>query len=139
MNSIDIIRHGSELSGRAGARTPRRRSRGILRRLSLLLFVIAPIIASVTYFGFVASHRYVSEVRFIVRSQTTPSMTGLSMFLRTFGFSRLDDYSATVQAYIESRDALHDLMEVLPMREILNHPRADILTRCVKPWTEATS
>lgn len=136
MTSLDVLRRsvGSHLA-------PKRASPRLRLPLGLVLFlviVVAPVVGAGGYYGIVASDRYVSEVHFIVRSQSTPQLTGLSMFLSTFGLSRSDDDSAAVQTYIESRDALRDLMDTLPMGAILDRPEADVLARCAKPWSRDT-
>ena len=42
-----------------------------------LLVVVAPVLASILYFGFLASDIYISESRFVVRAPETEYVAGL--------------------------------------------------------------
>ena len=122
----------------AGQRTARRRSLRRFFSLGRILFyvvVVVPLCLSILYYGFIASDRYVSESRFLVRSASTQDVSGLTSILRTFGISRADDDSYAVQSYILSRDALRDLMKTLPMEAILNRDGIDMLSKCYAPWS----
>lgn len=106
-----------------------------LGRIIFLVIVVIPVVASVISYGFIISDRYVSESRFLVRSASSQDVSGFSSILRTFGISKADDESYSVQSYMESRDALRDLMKILPMEEYLNHDGIDLISRCYKPWS----
>jgi len=106
--------------------------------LLFIAIVLIPTACASIYFGVIATDRYVSESRFLVRSASTQDVSGLSSFLQTFGISRADDDSYAVQSYIQSRDALRDLMKTLPMETYLNREWADTISVCYKPWSERT-
>ncbi|NDW03808.1 hypothetical protein [Jiella pacifica] len=125
----------TKAAGRPGTRRRSLRRYFSLGRILFYLIVLVPLCLSILYYGFVASDRYVSESRFLVRSASTQDVSGLSSILRTFGISRADDDSYAVQSYILSRDALRDLMKTLPMETILNRDGIDTLSKCYMPWS----
>ena len=74
------------------------------------LFVVAPTLIAVVYFGLLASDVYVSESKFVVRSPDGPAATGISAALAgAAGLSRGNDESFSAKAYVESRDALRSI------------------------------
>lgn len=111
-------------------------TRAISGRGLVLLVVVLPTLLAAVYFGLVASDRYVSESRFLVRSASSPAAGGLAAFLRTVGLARADDDAFAVQSYILSRDALSDLSERLPMRAMLDGEGTDVLSRCAQPFAD---
>lgn len=125
----------AKVAGRAKARKAWRRQFFSLGRILFYLIFVLPVVFSIVYYGFVASGRYVSESRFLVRSASTQDVSGLTSILRTFGISRADDDSFAVQSYIESRDALNELMTTLPMESILDPDGIDALSKCYMPWS----
>ena len=96
----------------------------------MLLVWLLPAIAAGVYFACVATDRYVSEARFVVRTASRPSGSGgLTAVLQMAGFSRSDDDVFSVQDFLTSRDAFKQLSERLPLREIYSRPNADFLMR----------
>ncbi|EEV24757.1 capsule polysaccharide export inner-membrane protein [Actinobacillus minor 202] len=94
--------------------------KGLLKRLKPLLWIttIIPTAISIVYFGGIASDIYISESSFVVRSpKNQSSMTGIGALLQSSGFSRSQDDTYTVQEYMQSRTALEQLQQVLPVRE----------------------
>ena len=79
-----------------------------LRRpdLLFLLVVVGPVLASIIYFGFLASDIYISESRFVVRAPEKRSATGLGAILQTAGFANASEEVSAAQSYAVSRDAL---------------------------------
>ena len=79
-----------------------------LRRpdLLFLLVVVGPVLASIIYFGFLASNVYISESRFVVRAPEKRSATGLGAILQTAGFANASEEVSAAQSYTVSRDAL---------------------------------
>lgn len=71
-----------------------------------LAVVVLPVLASILYFGFLASDVYVSESRFVVRSPEKPATSGLGVILQTAGFTNASDEMNAAQSYATSRDAL---------------------------------
>lgn len=104
--------------------------RGRLARWRRLLLLLSPSIVAALYLSVVASERYVSEAQFVVRTASKPVGAGaFGTFLQMSGLTRANDDSFTVESFIGSRDALRELVERLPMREIYGREDADFLTR----------
>jgi capsular polysaccharide transport system permease protein len=75
-----------------------------------LLFVAAPTLIAIVYFGLLASDVYVSESKFVVRSPEKPAATGLgAALIGATGLSGASDESFSAKAYVESRDALRSI------------------------------
>ena len=126
-----VLRPDEERIGRAFARNAAMRSR--IRKLAFAALVLAPTLASLVYFGFVATGRYVSETAFVVRGVSSSRSTGLEALFRSFGVARTVDDTNIVETYLTSRDALHDLEASLPLREIYGRSDADLLSRFPRP------
>jgi BexC/CtrB/KpsE family polysaccharide export inner-membrane protein len=72
--------------------------------------VVGPTILAILYFGFLSSDVYVSESRFIVRSQDKSTPSGLSaLFKSGGGFADDSSQAYAVRDFIMSRDALRSL------------------------------
>ncbi len=120
------------LSFRQGPRLPR------LPRWApswpFLLCVILPTLLAAVYFLLIASPRYVSEARFIVRQagQTQPDALGLT--LQGVGLSATQTDAFAVHDYMRSRDAVAELDRSLDLSRVLGPPGADIFSRWPRPW-----
>ena len=102
------------------------------RMLSVFLFVVAlsPTLLGATYYGLIATDRYVSEAQFVVRSATRSSGAGgFAAFLQMVGISKSQDDTFSVHDFIGSRDAVIQLAERLPLREMYGVAEADVLSR----------
>ncbi|WP_208948536.1 capsule biosynthesis protein [Segnochrobactrum spirostomi] len=102
--------------------------------LAFWLLVVIPTACAVLYYGFLATPRYESEAKFVVRSSTSSRSSGLDALFRTIGISRTVDDTNLVVDYILSRDALTALEEKLPLRKIFGDPKADALARFPRPF-----
>ena len=135
-NELDT-RHGlpPEAPGRnrgpwsiGGARSldPRR-----LRLAARLLLALLPTLVAAVYFGAVATDRYVSEARFVIRTASKPAnvLGGLSALLQFAGLSRSQDDAYAVHDFLTSRDALAQLAERVNLREVYDQPKADFVAR----------
>lgn len=92
--------------------------------------VVIPTIASILYFGLIASDVYVSESRFVVRApQKQSSVSGIGSLLQNAGFSSSHDDSYAVQDFMKSRDALTKINSQLPLAEAFGAKNADIFSR----------
>ena len=112
----------------------------LLKRLPLgftIVVVVPTLLASIYYLG-IASPRYVSEARFIVRAQSQQP-SSLGMALQGVGLAPVQTDSFAVHEYISSRDGLKDLSARLPVADILRRPEADSLSRYPRFWDSATS
>ena len=139
MNAPDIIRTvvtrpGAEPHDIVDLYLARSRSRARLVRVLLLVLVVLPTTLAGVYYGILASDRYVSEARFIVRGITSPRTSGLDMFFRTFGISRAVDDTNAVQSYMLSRDAVRELESRLPLRPMFSRKDVDMLVRFPHFW-----
>jgi capsular polysaccharide transport system permease protein len=115
------------------------RWRGWFFRRGLIVLVAMPTLLATIYYGLVASERYVSEARFIVRSVSAgPRMGGLDLVARTLGISRAVDDTEAVNAYLLSRDAVRDLAARVPLRASFSPSGADSLSRFPPPWRKDT-
>jgi len=77
-----------------------------IRDRLFIVVVVLPLVASIIYFGFLASDVYVSESKFVVRSPDKPASTGLGVILKTAGFGNAGDEIFAAQSFASSRDAL---------------------------------
>lgn len=106
------------------------------RRLPVgfLLVVGLPTLLAMIYFLIIATPRYVSEARFIVRqaNQSTPSSLGVA--LQGVGLSSTQSDAFAVHEFINSRDALVLLGRRYDVAAILNPPGADAFSRYPRFW-----
>lgn len=100
-----------------------------------VLIVGLPTIVAALYFALLASDRYVSEARFIVRNVEPSDVGGVAAILQGFGFADASDPAYAVQSYLQSRDALQALATDLPMHDILAPETADVFGSCRRPWS----
>lgn len=109
------------------------RLRMVMRKLwgaLLLLIAITPTIFAVGYFGFVASDRYVSEARFVVKTAARPNIGGgLASLLQMTGITRAQDDTFAVQDFIMSRAAISGMPASVNLRDIYGRSSADALAR----------
>ncbi|MBO0904565.1 hypothetical protein [Jiella sonneratiae] len=134
LTTFDDLR--ARLPGRAKSQRKSLRKAFSAGRTLFYVMVVLPFCVSVVYYGFVATGRYVSESRYLVRSASSQDVSGFSSILKTFGISRSDDDSYAVQSYMQSRDVLHELMKTLPMEEMLDPKGIDLISRCYWPWED---
>ena len=108
--------------------------------LFFALVVLPCLMATIYLFG-IASDRYVSEIKFIVRTAGTDSIgsqsSGLSVGMH--GLSRAHDDAYVVNEFIVSRDALHWLIEHENLRDVFSVGSADFLNRYPNFYTAETS
>jgi capsular polysaccharide transport system permease protein len=86
------------------------------------------------YFEVIATDRYVSEAKFIVRGVSGRQGSGLEALFRTFGISRAEDDAFAVHNYIQSRDVVRALDEQKPLRAVFGPSYADIFSRYPQLW-----
>src|SRR5262245_44718785 len=109
-------------------RSPGRRLRAAIRRHRLLILAVAlPSLISVLYFAFIAAPQFVSEAKFVVRSNSRTGALALGTALS--GFVRAADDTFPVHDYILSRDAAARLASSAALRDALARPEADFLVR----------
>lgn len=98
------------------------------RILFVGLFVL-PVTLAAIYFGLVASDRYVSETRFIVRSVDRPAAQGAAAYLQSVGITRANDEAFAMQDFVRSRDLMALVREKFDLRAIWGREDADIVSR----------
>jgi capsular polysaccharide transport system permease protein len=99
------------------------------RHLRLYLAFL-PTILAVVYFGVIASDRYVSEAKFVVRTAAKPNgLSGLGSFLRMTGLARSQDDVFSAQDFMMSRDAVRQIEAKLPLADIYGRPEGDFIAR----------
>lgn len=81
-----------------------------------VLTVLLPTLLAALYYGLVASDRYISESRFVVRNPQRATPGGLGALLQGTVFSRSQDDTYSVHDFIRSRDALKELDDKLGFR-----------------------
>ena len=101
-----------------------------MTRIITPLIAFLPSLLAVLYFGLIATDRFVSEAQFVVRTASRPAGgAGLGTLLQMTGLGRANDEVFAVQTFITSRNAVQQLAQRLPLREIYGRPNADLLTR----------
>ncbi|WP_292052398.1 MULTISPECIES: chain-length determining protein [unclassified Brevundimonas] len=106
--------------------------------LAALVMVALPTFAATVYYMGIASDRYVSETRFVVRraGQTGPNALGLS--LASVGLSPTSTDAFIVHEFTRSRAGIDFLKQRHDLSKIFISPKADPLSRAVRPWQEGT-
>lgn len=97
--------------------------------VSFALLVLLPTLLAMIYFGLIASDRYAAELRYVVRSPQSMTTSQLTGILQSTGNAYAGDAGHAINAYITSRDALHDLIGDVNLRQIYASPLADLLSR----------
>lgn len=106
------------------------------RRLPVgfLLVVVLPTLLAAIYYLLIATPRYVSEARFIVRASNQSQPSAIGVALQGVGLSTAPSDAFSVHEYIKSRDALRELNRRFDVAAILNPPGADAFSRYPRPW-----
>lgn len=103
--------------------------RGNLFKSSFFFIVVVPTLIAIIYFGLVASDIYVSESRFVVRSQDKSSQAGLGALLQGTGLTRSADSVYVVHDFIQSRDALAQLESQEKVSRMFSAKSVDFVNR----------
>ncbi|WP_353216111.1 hypothetical protein [Sandarakinorhabdus sp.] len=116
--------------------------RRVLPRWASPLFfatVGVPTLLAVLYFGFVASDVYVSESRYIVRSQGKQAPTGIASLLAGADGSSLSGGAMNALAdYALSRDAMQALDQQGRLMAAYTRPEIDLFNRLAPPFGTAS-
>ncbi|MBL0948247.1 MAG: chain-length determining protein [Brevundimonas sp.] len=99
-----------------------------------LICVILPTLLAAVYFLLIASPRYVSEARFIVRQSGQVQPDALGLTLQGVGLSATQTDAFAVHDYMRSRDAVAELDRSLDLSRMLGPPGADVFSRWPRPW-----
>ncbi len=111
------------------------RIRSKLTRIIFCAVVVIPTLLAILFYGLIASPRYVSETRFIVRSMSSRPITGIDVLFRTFGLAKTADDSYAIEKYLVSRDAVRDLLSRgIDLKAAFTRNEADFLSKYPYFW-----
>ncbi len=96
--------------------------------LALILVVVAPTVVAAVYFLLIASPRYVSEARFIVRAANQPQPSSLGVALQGVGLSTTSTDAFAVHEYALSQDGIQDLKKQFDLDAMLKPRGADVFS-----------
>ncbi|PZO07107.1 MAG: chain-length determining protein [Alphaproteobacteria bacterium] len=99
-----------------------------------IVVVLLPTLVAAIYYAFIATPRYVSEARFIVRAQAQQTPSPLGVALQGVGLGTAQTDAFAVHEYIKSRDALKDLQGRYDVRAMLSQAGVDPFSRLRRPW-----
>lgn len=102
--------------------------------IAFLLVVVLPTLLAAVYYLLIATPRYQSEARFIVRSSNESTPNALGVALQGVGLSMAQSDAYAVHEYMTSRDAFEQLKQRHDLRRMLQGPGADALSRYPRPW-----
>lgn len=97
--------------------------------LGFLLIVVLPTLITAIYFLMIASPRYVSEARFVVRAPSSNQPSGLGLALQSAGIASSQTDAFAVHEYARSTQAVIDLEKTLDLKQIFGPSNADIFSR----------
>ena len=93
------------------------------------LCVVLPTVVLSIYYGLIASDVYTSESKFVIRSPSQQSATGIGVMLQNIGFSSSSDDSYLVRDYLSSRDAVQNLKNELDIQSKYSAQTVDVISR----------
>lgn len=100
------------------------------------LVVVLPTLVAAIYFLLIASPRYVSEARFIVRASEQRQPSSLGMALEGVGLSTGSSDAYAVHEYIRSADGLNDLEKRVDVRSAYARPGVDVFSRLPRIFSD---
>lgn len=120
----------------ARLKAPRRALAWLRKNRVFALTVLGPILLTTVYYAFIASDRYVSESRFVVKSagQRPSQVSTLANLIQTTGLSAGQEQTSEVMDYIRSRNGLSDLNRAIDVRARYRAAGADLLSRYPAPF-----
>jgi capsular polysaccharide transport system permease protein len=101
------------------------------RRRGFFLSVIVPLVIASVYFLGIAADQYVSEARFVIRSQDGAGQASspLGELLGGAGMRSGGDPGLALRDYLQSVDALNELRRHVDVISVWRRPEADFLAR----------
>ncbi len=103
--------------------------------IGFVVVVVLPTLIALIYFLLIASPRYVSESRFVVRSPARAQPSALNLALSGVGLSGSSD-SFAVHEYLTSRDGLTELARKMDVRGMYSRPGVDAFSRLPHPFSD---
>lgn len=101
--------------------------------LGFLATVVLPTLIAAVYFLLVASSRYVTEARFIVRAGTQPAPSAVGLTLQGMGLPAAQTEAFAVHDWMRSRDAVAEMRRRAALERVLGPPGADAFSRWPRP------
>ncbi|ANF53317.1 MULTISPECIES: chain-length determining protein [Brevundimonas] len=102
--------------------------------VGFLIVVALPTLIAMIYYLLIASPRYVSEARFVVRSANSGQPSAVGLALQGVGFSTGMNDAFAVHEYISSRDGLKELQQTFDLNKVFARPGSDFIARYPRPW-----
>ncbi|MFM8751424.1 hypothetical protein [Rhabdaerophilum sp.] len=118
-----------------------RRFRFLVQRyLLFFLITVLPTLLVGIYIFLFASHIYVSEARYVVRTPSdSNSLAGpLSGIVQSTGVSKSTDDAHAINAFLLSRDAMELLRQKVNLDAIYGADNADVISRFPRPFQKLT-
>lgn len=106
--------------------------------LGFVVVVILPTLLTMFYYLLIATPRYVSESRFMVRSPSRSQPSALGAALSGVGITSGATDAFAVHEYINSRDGVRDLGGLYNLRKVFGAPGADMFSKYPRPWEDRT-
>jgi capsular polysaccharide transport system permease protein len=103
-----------------------------------LIVVVLPTLLAMIYYFMIATPRYVSEARFIVRSPSRVQPSTLGAALSGVGITSGATDAFAVHEYIDSRDGVRELNQVVDLRKVFGARGADLFSKYPRPWEDRT-
>lgn len=97
--------------------------------IGFIAVVVLPTTLAAIYLLGVASPRYVSEARFIVRSASQSQPSSLGVALQGVGISTTQSDAFAVHEFINSRDGLNELKTRFDVATVFGRPGVDMFSR----------
>ncbi len=104
---------------------------GRVQVLLRAVVILLPTLVGAAYYGVLATDRYVSEARFVIRTASKPTnmLGGLNALLQLAGLSRSQDDAYAVRDFLTSREVLQQLAARVDLRAMYQHTDVDLLVR----------
>jgi len=101
-----------------------------------MLAVLLPVMLAGLYFLGLAADRYESQAQYVVRMPGAGMTNPLQTLVQSGGTLRSADDAYITHAYIESRDAVRDLLQRVDLLTMLGRPRLDLLWQYPGPFDD---
>ncbi len=116
----------------------RRRRRSILLVARLCFFVLLPTFLAGYYYYVIATPFYSAKSAFVINKAENAAAGAIGGLFSGTQFANSQD-SITVQAYLESRDAMERLNRDEGFKKVFSAPNIDPLQRLSPPYTDAAA
>jgi capsular polysaccharide transport system permease protein len=126
------MHHDPELQRHVEASASENKATKLLKRWRWFgLFVLLPSLLATLYYGVIAADVYVSESRFVIKAPDRKQAAGSSLgaILQSTGLGGGEEQAGEIIGYLQSRDALSDLSERVPVQDAFSSSRADYFSR----------